>query len=92
MIFMLCGEIKPNRRLGEKYIQNILVATDLDTARSHLDVCPQFDAMNQTAVAQHLRFYATVRGVKNIERNVQTLMNAVGLVPYTGGNKLSGGK
>jgi ATP-binding cassette subfamily A (ABC1) protein 3 len=49
--------------------------------------------MDQMTVAEHLRFYAGVRGVKNIERNVQNLIRAVGLGPFEGrmGSKLSGG-
>jgi len=44
-------------------------------------------------VLEHLRFYAGIRGVKNIEQNVQSLVKAVGLAPFAGrmANKLSGG-
>jgi ATP-binding cassette, subfamily A (ABC1), member 3 len=91
---MLRGEIKPNLKSnGEMYIGHILVATDKKLARSHLGVCPQHDAMDQLTVVEHLRFYAGVRGVRNIEQNVQALIKAVGLTPFKErmGNKLSGG-
>ena len=91
---MLRGEIRPSRKgNGEIYIGHILVATDREAARSHLGVCPQHDAMDQLTVVEHLRFYASVRGVRNVERNVQALMKAIGLRPFAGrmGNKLSGG-
>jgi ABC-type multidrug transport system ATPase subunit len=75
------------------YIENISVANDRDVARSHLGVCPQYDALDQMTVVEHLRFYAGVRGVKNASKNVQALARAVGLAPFAGrmGNKLSGG-
>jgi ATP-binding cassette subfamily A (ABC1) protein 3 len=90
---MLRGEIKPDRGNGEINIQNISVAEDRDTARSHLGVCPQYDAMDQMTVIEHLRFYAHIRGVKDVEQNVQALVSAVGLAPFAGrmGSKLSGG-
>lgn len=91
---MLRGEIRPSRKgNGEIYIGHILVATDKETACSHLGVCPQHDAMDQLTVVEHLRFYAGIRGVKNIEQNVQALVKAIGLRPFEGrmGNKLSGG-
>ena len=49
--------------------------------------------MDQMTVSEHLRFYAGVRGVKNISRNVDNLIRAVGLGPFENrmGSKLSGG-
>jgi ATP-binding cassette, subfamily A (ABC1), member 3 len=91
---MIRGEIRPSHDgKGEIYIGHILVATDKETARSHLGVCPQHDAMDQLTVVEHLRFYAGVRGVRNAEQNVQALVTAIGLRPFHGqmGNKLSGG-
>jgi len=90
---MLRGEIKPNRGRGQMFIENINVKTDRDGARSHLGVCPQHDALDQMTVLDHLRFYAGVRGVKDVDQNVQALVRAVGLTPFAGrmANKLSGG-
>ena len=90
---MLRGEIKPDRRSGEIYIKDISVAHDRDAAHSYLGVCPQHDAMDQMTVVEHLRFYARIRGVRDVERNVQALVSAVGLAPFVGrmGSKLSGG-
>jgi ATP-binding cassette subfamily A (ABC1) protein 3 len=44
-------------------------------------------------VSEHLRFYASIRGVHNISRNVDNLIRAVGLGPFENrmGSKLSGG-
>jgi ATP-binding cassette, subfamily A (ABC1), member 3 len=49
--------------------------------------------MDQMTVSEHLHFYAGVRGVKNISRNVDNLIRAVGLGPFENrmGSKLSGG-
>lgn len=62
-------------------------------ARRHLGVCPQFDAMDSMTVEEHLRFYARARGVANVQRNVDTIITAVGLTPYRErmAQKLSGG-
>ncbi|KAI5812229.1 hypothetical protein BZA77DRAFT_359663 [Pyronema omphalodes] len=64
-------------------------------ARTHLGVCPQFDAIDRMTVYEHLVFYARIRGVKQIEYNVDEALRAVGLEPFrhriaeqlSGGNK-----
>lgn len=90
-ISMLRGEVKPDR--GEMFILNHPLLSALEAARSHLGVCPQHDALDQMTVVSHLRFYAGIRGVSNIEANVQNLIKAVGLAPFANrmANKLSGG-
>lgn len=57
------------------------------------EVCPQFDAMDQMTVLEHLRFYARIRGVPDVEHNVSEIIRAVGLAPYLHrmASKLSGG-
>lgn len=49
--------------------------------------------MDQMTVVEHLRFYARVRGVKEIEHNVEAVIKAVGLQAFTSrmAAKLSGG-
>ena len=90
-INMIRGDMRPDD--GDIFVENLSVITNRAGARAHLGVCPQFDAMDQMTVIEHLRFYARVRGVDNVEHNVQEVMRAVGLEPY--GNrmaaKLSGG-
>lgn len=58
-----------------------------------MGVCPQFDAMDQMTAIDHLRFYARVRGVPDIEHNVQEVIRAVGLESFSTRKaaKLSGG-
>ena len=49
--------------------------------------------MDQMTVLEHLRFYARVRGVADIEHNVSAVIRAVGLSAFSSrmGAKLSGG-
>jgi ATP-binding cassette subfamily A (ABC1) protein 3 len=49
--------------------------------------------MDQMTVVEHLRFYARVRGVAEIEHNVQEVIKAVGLQAFSSrmAAKLSGG-
>lgn len=52
-----------------------------------------FAAMDQMTVVEHLRFYARVRGVQEIEHNVNCVIKAVGLGAFSSrmAAKLSGG-
>ncbi|KAI5304631.1 hypothetical protein KEM55_009350, partial [Ascosphaera atra] len=52
-----------------------------------------FDAMDQMTVIEQLKFYARVRGVSDIEHNVNEVVRAVGLEPFRNrmAAKLSGG-
>lgn len=49
--------------------------------------------MDQMTVLEHLRFYARVRGVAEIEHNVKAVLKAVGLEAFASrmAAKLSGG-
>lgn len=92
-INMIRGDMKPDD--GDIFVQNLSVISNRAGARAHLGVCPQFDAIDQMTVLEHLRFYASARGVENVEHNVQEVMRAVGLETYgdrmaaalSGGNK-----
>ncbi|KAJ6262092.1 hypothetical protein Dda_2897 [Drechslerella dactyloides] len=56
-------------------------------------VCPQFDACDQMTTRQHLYFYARIRGVEDVDHNVQVVLDAVGLSEFSErmAMKLSGG-
>lgn len=92
-INMIRGDMKPDD--GDIFVQNLSVISNRAGARAHLGVCPQFDAIDQMTVVEHLKFYARARGVENVDHNVQEVMRAVGLEPYgdrmaaalSGGNK-----
>ncbi|GAD91978.1 ABC transporter [Paecilomyces variotii No. 5] len=92
-ISLIRGDLQPSNQNGEIFVENVSVVKHRATARSHLGVCPQFDAMDQMTVLEHLNFYARIRGVPDVEHNVREVLRAVGLTPY--GNqmaaKLSGG-
>ncbi|KAF2458915.1 putative ABC transporter [Lineolata rhizophorae] len=92
-ISLLRGEVRPSRRGGAVFIDEVPLLEARKTARARLGVCPQFDAIDAMTVAEHLRFYAGVRGVADIERNVSRLIAAVGLRPFANrlGSELSGG-
>ena len=86
------GDIQPSGG-GEIYVENIALSKHRAAARSHLGVCPQFDAMDQMTVVEQLRFYARIRGVSDVEHNVREVIRAVGLENFAGrmAAKLSGG-
>lgn len=94
-ISLIRGDARTKTKGSEIFIENISLASHRVAARNHLGVCPQFDAMDQLTVLGHLRFYARVRGVPDIEHNVREVMRAVGIQQYadrmavtlSGGNK-----
>ncbi|KAL3425256.1 ABC transporter [Phlyctema vagabunda] len=92
-ISLVRGDIQPSKNGGEIFVENIEINKHRANARSHLGVCPQFDAMDQMTVLEHLRFYARVRGVPDVEYNVQAVIKAVGLEAFSSrmAAKLSGG-
>ncbi|KMP03755.1 LOW QUALITY PROTEIN: ATP-binding cassette sub-family protein A member 2 [Coccidioides immitis RMSCC 2394] len=92
-ISLIRGDIQPSRKGGEVFVENVSVTKQRATARAHLGVCPQFDAMDQMTVLEHLRFYARIRGISDVEHNVSEIIWAVGLHPFRHrmAAKLSGG-
>lgn len=92
-ISMIRGDIKPDD--GDVFVEGASVMKQLAAARRGLGVCPQFDAVDQMTVREHLRFYARVRGIADVEHNVQAVIRAVGLAAFgerqahalSGGNK-----
>ncbi|KAL4789971.1 hypothetical protein BDV19DRAFT_394503 [Aspergillus venezuelensis] len=93
LISLVRGDIQPTRNGSQILVDNISVLKQRAAARSHLGVCPQFDAMDQMTVIEHLVFYARIRGVPDIEHNVREVIRAVGLTPFKHrmATKLSGG-
>ncbi|KAH8666672.1 hypothetical protein BX600DRAFT_412595 [Xylariales sp. PMI_506] len=94
-ISLIRGDIQPSRNGGDVFVENISVKRHRATARSHLGVCPQFDAIDSMTVKEHLQFYAKIRGVPDVEHNVRAVLRAVGLEAFStrmahalsGGNK-----
>ncbi|KMU83259.1 ATP-binding cassette sub-family A member 7 [Coccidioides immitis H538.4] len=73
-ISLIRGDIQPSRKGGEVFVENVSVTKQRATARAHLGVCPQFDAMDQMTVLEHLRFYARIRGISDVEHNVSEII------------------
>ena len=94
-ISLIRGDIRPSNGKGEIFVEQIPISKRRAAARNSLGVCPQVDACDQMTVLEHLRFYARVRGVQDVEHNVQEGLRAVGLEPFchrmaaalSGGNK-----
>ncbi|OLN95975.1 ABC transporter A family member 2 [Colletotrichum chlorophyti] len=94
-ISLIRGDLKPSRNGGDILIEDKSVIHDLPAARAHLGVCPQHDAIDLMTVEDHLRFYARVRGIEDVEYQVQEVIKAVGLQAFktrmahalSGGNK-----
>ncbi|KAK3381324.1 P-loop containing nucleoside triphosphate hydrolase protein [Podospora didyma] len=95
-ISVVRGDIKPTAPFGgDVFVEDVSVTRRLAAARSHLGVCPQFDAVDVMTVSEHLRFYARVRGIPNVNHNVAAVLAAVGLQAFkdrqahalSGGNK-----
>ncbi|KAH8728745.1 putative ABC transporter [Phaeosphaeriaceae sp. PMI808] len=92
-INMLRGEIQPTQKGGSIHLGDVDVMNDRRTARARLGVCPQFDAVDQMTVLEHLEFYAGIRGVPDPENNATQIVRAVGLERFATSmaSKLSGG-
>ncbi|KAH6663252.1 hypothetical protein B0J14DRAFT_279502 [Halenospora varia] len=92
-ISLIRGDIQPSKNGGSIFVENVDISRQRAKARSHLGVCPQFDAMDQMTVLEHLQFYARVRGVADINHNVKAVIAAVGLQAFSSrmAAELSGG-
>jgi ABC-type multidrug transport system ATPase subunit len=96
-ISLIRGDLKPSPPTGDILVESASVTRQLALARSHLGVCPQFDAIDQMTVAAHLAFYARVRGIpaRDAPHNIAAVLRAVGLgglrhrqaAALSGGNK-----
>ncbi|KAK9351867.1 P-loop containing nucleoside triphosphate hydrolase protein [Lipomyces doorenjongii] len=76
---MIRGEIAPSG--GNVFVENVSVSSNRAHARTHLGVCPQFDAIDQMNVGETMAFYARLRGLRaaDVKHNVDEIVRAVGL-------------
>lgn len=79
---LIRGNIQPSTSKSEILISGHSIRTNRLTARNHLGVCPQFNAIDRLTVIEHLKFYARIRGVPDITGTVESVMQAVGLTQY----------
>ena len=80
VINMIRGELNPN--FGDILLDGSSVLQNAQKARLLMGVCPQDDAVDNLTVRQTLRFYATVKGLKNVEGNVDKVLNALNITSY----------
>jgi ABC-type multidrug transport system ATPase subunit len=80
LINMIRGSIRPN--FGDIFLEGTSVLRNPAMTRHLMGVCPQDDAVDNLTVRQTLRFYATVKGLKDIEGNVDKVLNALNITIY----------
>ena len=80
VINMIRGELRPN--FGDIYLDGASVLRNPHKVRTHMGVCPQDDAIDNLTVRQTLNFYATVKGLKNVEENVDKVLNALNITAF----------
>ncbi|CAG8951276.1 hypothetical protein HYFRA_00008025 [Hymenoscyphus fraxineus] len=80
VINMIRGVLVPN--FGSITLDNINVLTAGQKARIHMGVCPQDDAIDNLTVYQTLRFYGCVKGLKNVEGNVEKVLEALKITTF----------
>jgi ABC-type multidrug transport system ATPase subunit len=93
IISMIRGDIKPSTSDSRINVAGHSVLTSPIAARASLGVCPQFDSADALTVRQTLRFFAQLRGVRDIDHNVSVVISVCGLEQWTDqlAQKLSGG-
>ncbi|KAK2046724.1 ABC transporter [Colletotrichum somersetense] len=94
-VSLIRGDIQPSGNGGDVLVEKVSITGQRALARSNLGVCPQFDAIDSMTVVEHLRHYAKLRGILDVEQQVQAVIRAVGLQAHvnvmaqhlSGGNK-----
>ncbi|XP_035705489.1 ATP-binding cassette sub-family A member 3 isoform X2 [Folsomia candida] len=67
---------------GTALINNCDIRNDINSARSSLGICPQYDILfNELTVEEHLRFYCLMKGCKdsNVAIEINRMIKALGL-------------
>jgi ATP-binding cassette, subfamily A (ABC1), member 3 len=90
-ISLIRGDLHPTK--GDVLVSQISVTQNRALARANMGVCPQFDALDSMTTTEHLQHYARLRGIKDIPRQVDAVISAVGLQDFrdTMAHHLSGG-
>ncbi|KAK3320346.1 hypothetical protein B0T19DRAFT_468634 [Cercophora scortea] len=98
IVNMIRGELRPDRDSGDSgdiLLGDINVSRHPRLAQRRIGVCPQFDALDLLTTRQHLNFYAQIKGIKDVDADVNLVMSRVGLLEHadkqaaalSGGNK-----
>ncbi|CAG2121545.1 unnamed protein product, partial [Medioppia subpectinata] len=78
---MLTGDIPISA--GDAIINHYSVREDLHRAQANIGYCPQFDALfDELTAREHLKFYARLRGVKEEELAIETVIKRVQLTEH----------
>ncbi|KAL7816121.1 putative ABC transporter [Trichoderma gracile] len=94
-ISLIRGDIAPSRSGGDVFVEGVSITKHRAAARAKLGVCPQFDAIDNMTVREHLSHYSRLRGIPDVNHQVPAVLRAVGLEAYadvmahtlSGGNK-----
>jgi ABC-type multidrug transport system ATPase subunit len=66
---------------GDAYINGNDIDSDMQIIRKQFGLCPQFDVLYEDLTCEeHLKFYARIKGVKNVTEEVNYLLDKVQLV------------
>ncbi|KAK3689693.1 hypothetical protein B0T22DRAFT_177099 [Podospora appendiculata] len=95
VVNMIRGELRPDRGSGDIILGDISVSRHPRLAQRRIGVCPQFDALDLLTTRQHLDFYARIKGIRDVDTDVNLVMSRVGLLEHankqaaalSGGNK-----
>lgn len=93
IISMIRGDIKPTTSGSKIDVAGHSVLSSPVAARASLGVCPQFDSADALTIRETLRFFAKLRGVKDVDHNVSTVISVCGIEQWADqlAQKLSGG-
>ena len=93
LMALIRGELPMSDTRGEVFVQGIALSKHLSSLRAHLGFCPQFDAIDDMTVIEHLRLYAEIKGVDDIDTSVQHILTSMGLAQFAQrmASQLSGG-
>lgn len=93
IISMIRGDIKPSTSESRIDVAGHSIMASPMAARASLGVCPQFDSADALTVRETLQFFAKIRGVKDIDHNVSTVISVCGIEQWSEqlAQKLSGG-
>lgn len=80
VINLIRGVLIPN--FGSITLDNINVLAEGQKARVHMGVCPQDDAIDNLTVFQTLHFYGTVKGLRNVDGNVEKVLAALKITTF----------
>lgn len=77
---MIRGVLKPDT--GDITLDDVSVLKNPHQARTLMGVCPQDDAIDNLTVRQTLKFYATVKGLRDVQGNVSKALAALNITKF----------